>query len=81
MWTEVSHLFIVHRFATLTLCPYWQVVEEDSRDWCNFYEDHGGDHGFHVRDPLRDLLHERTRLEAEQRFFEKDPAEGDGDEP
>ncbi|MGC4928111.1 hypothetical protein [Streptomyces sp. DT117] len=80
MWTRISDHMVLHRFVTLTLCPYWKVGEEDSRDWCNFYEDHPDLHQFHVRDPLRDLLHKRTRLEAEQRFFEKDPAEGDGDE-
>ncbi|MFJ5740211.1 hypothetical protein [Streptomyces microflavus] len=80
MWTEITDLIVFHRFATLTLCPYWQIVEEDSRDWCNFYEDHPAPHSFHVSDPLRDLLHEQTRLEAQQRFFEENPDEVDGDE-
>ncbi|MFF5832392.1 hypothetical protein ACF1D2_32250 [Streptomyces bacillaris] len=76
MWTEVSRHMGDHYFATFRLCPYWRDVK-DSRDWCNFYKDHPEPHGFHVSDPLRDLIREQTRLEAQRRFSQEDPDEGD----
>ncbi|MFE9459023.1 hypothetical protein [Streptomyces californicus] len=92
LWSDTSGLFTRHRFTTLTLCPVRHIdVREGSRQWCNLYEDHPGAHGFHVRDPLKDLLHARIRFEAQRRFREgepdedgpgqDDPAEHHDDEP
>ncbi|WP_228990284.1 hypothetical protein [Streptomyces sp. DH8] len=81
LWTgSGGGLRVHHRFTTLTLCPArLHDVKEDYRQWCGLYEGHPGPHSFHVRDPLKELLHERTRREARGRACGDDPS-GDGED-
>lgn len=67
-----------HRFTTLPLCPVRiHHVRENYRQWCGLYEDHPGNHSFHVRDPLRDAHHAQIRRNA-KRTHRRDTDNPDG---
>ncbi|MEU0764825.1 hypothetical protein ABZ351_34775 [Streptomyces microflavus] len=74
LWTMGGAHIISHQFATLTMCPARLIdVPTGARDWCNYFEGHRPhDHSFHVTDPLRDLIRERARHEAQQLISEDD---------
>ncbi|MFI1185532.1 hypothetical protein [Streptomyces californicus] len=82
LWTgNDGGLRVHHRFATLTMCPArLHDLRKDSRQWCGLFEDHPGPHSFHVRDPLKELLHERTRREARRRTAGDDPGPDNKDD-
>ncbi|WP_307669408.1 hypothetical protein [Streptomyces sp. V2I9] len=83
LWTgNDGGLRVHHRFTTLPLCPArLHHVREGYRQWCSLFDGHPGNHSFHVRDPLQDLLHERTQREARRRTSRDDPSGGDHDDP
>ncbi|MFF8554011.1 hypothetical protein ACF058_14370 [Streptomyces sp. NPDC015501] len=70
LWTDSpgGHR-IHHRLVTLPLCPVRiHHVRENYRQWCGLYDDHPGNHSFHVRDPLRDAYHAQIRSDAERAY-------------
>lgn len=81
LWTMGSARVITYQFATLTMCPARLIdVPNGTRDWCNYFEGHHPhDHSFRVTDPLRDLLSERARAEA-QWLISEDDADDSRDE-
>ncbi|MFI5940678.1 hypothetical protein ACIBCB_10540 [Streptomyces uncialis] len=81
LWTMGGAHVISHQFANLTMCPARLIdVPAGTREWCNYFEGHRPhDHSFHVTDPLRDLLRERARAEA-QRLISEDDADDSREE-
>ncbi|MFI1530006.1 hypothetical protein [Streptomyces griseus] len=76
LWTEGngSGLRIYHRFANLKMCPATRRdADQGTTQWCGFPEGHHPDaHSFLVTDPLRDVLLEQARREAQRLISESD---------
>ncbi|MFF8554071.1 hypothetical protein ACF058_14670 [Streptomyces sp. NPDC015501] len=79
LWTDSTGGHRVHhRFTALPLCPVRiHHVKENYRQWCGLYDDHPGNHSFHVTDPLRDAHHAQIRSDAE-RAHESDTGDSEG---
>ncbi|MFI1805340.1 hypothetical protein ACH415_17225 [Streptomyces californicus] len=84
LWTTSAGGHRVHhRLVLLALCPYRiHRLRENYRQWCGLYEDHPGNHSFHITDPLRDAHHAHIRHNAQRTHRrETDDPEDDHDTP
>ncbi|MFE9455628.1 hypothetical protein [Streptomyces californicus] len=75
-WVDSEGTRVHHRLVLLAMCPaVFHHFVEGYRKWCAYYDEHPGDHSFHVRDPLRDEYHAQIRREAQRPPSDDDPAE------